>query len=190
MVGRSREALFALPDVGRLFATEDQYTDLLRRLDADGRVQGHDCRVSAADDSEERFRTMVQLVPDVISRVDEHGRLELVNRAVRQFGYQPAEQIGQPISRLLCPGESGRMAQAVAAAKGDDAPHPEPGEGAIGQALEMRVTANPAAPRGRATADCTAEDDAVVCEVNLSVCCTRPRAGCARSPSWPWTSPP
>jgi PAS domain S-box-containing protein len=124
--------------------------------------------------SEERFRSMVQLVPDVIFRVDENGVVELVNRAVRQFGYQPADLVGQHISRILCPGEAERLERAVVRARSPadassaDLDHPDatdPGANP-GQAIEVRIAPNGA--DGCGLDPVSGEDVAVVCEVNLA----------------------
>jgi PAS domain S-box-containing protein len=55
-------------------------------------------------ESEARHRSILAAAADTIMTIDEHGRIESVNPAVRSmFGYEPAEVIGQPVSVLMVP---------------------------------------------------------------------------------------
>lgn len=53
--------------------------------------------------SEERFRSLVAAVPDIVYRIDAEGSFLFVNDAVSYLGYEPSELIGQHFSVLLHP---------------------------------------------------------------------------------------
>ncbi len=56
--------------------------------------------------SEGRFRSFVQLVPDIIYRLDQGGSFTFVNNAVAQLGYRPDELLGQHFGVLMTPGQA------------------------------------------------------------------------------------
>ena len=51
--------------------------------------------------SEERFRILVQMIPDVVYRVDKQGKFTFINNAVQQLGYLPSELIGKHFSCIM-----------------------------------------------------------------------------------------
>ncbi|MBF0542666.1 MAG: PAS domain S-box protein, partial [Nitrospirae bacterium] len=51
--------------------------------------------------SEERFKFLVQSVPDIIYKIDPNGRFTFVNNAVRRLGYEPEELIGRHFSEII-----------------------------------------------------------------------------------------
>jgi PAS domain S-box-containing protein len=63
-------------------------------------------RTRALSESEERFRSVVQLVPDIIYRLDQKGRFMLLSESVHVLGYTPDELIGQHFSVLMLPDEA------------------------------------------------------------------------------------
>jgi PAS domain S-box-containing protein len=54
-------------------------------------------------ESETRYRTLVELIPDIIYRIKQDGTIDFISPAVRQLGYDPAELIGRPMADLLHP---------------------------------------------------------------------------------------
>lgn len=51
---------------------------------------------------EARHRAILETAPDTILTIDEHGRIESANPAVRRmFGYEPAEVVGREVTLLL-----------------------------------------------------------------------------------------
>ncbi len=58
---------------------------------------------SAMRGSEERFRTLVQAIPDIIYNIDPDGRFTFVNDSIRWYGYEPAELLGAHYSTILHP---------------------------------------------------------------------------------------
>lgn len=53
--------------------------------------------------SEERFCSLVQLIPDIVYRIDRNGRFTFVNNAIRRLGYTPEELIGRHFSEIVLP---------------------------------------------------------------------------------------
>lgn len=52
-------------------------------------------------DSEERFRTLVQAIPDIVYKIDADGHFLFVNNAVKKLGYNPEDLIGKHFSEIL-----------------------------------------------------------------------------------------
>jgi len=61
--------------------------------------------------SEERYRTTVTLLPDIVYRIDPEGRFVYVNDAVQSLGWKPDELIGQHFGVLLDPEDSNRSSR-------------------------------------------------------------------------------
>jgi PAS domain S-box-containing protein len=57
----------------------------------------------AIRESEERFRTLVDLAPDIIYRLNADGTIDFISPAVRQLGYEPEDLIGVSFETLLHP---------------------------------------------------------------------------------------
>lgn len=53
--------------------------------------------------SEERYRNLVQSIPDIIYQLDLAGRFIFISDAVRDMGFEPDELIGQHFSAILHP---------------------------------------------------------------------------------------
>jgi PAS domain S-box-containing protein len=56
-------------------------------------------------DSEEKFRTLVQGIPDIVYRLDDQGRFVFVSENIRELGYEPDSLIGSHYSIILHPEE-------------------------------------------------------------------------------------
>ena len=61
--------------------------------------------------SEERFRAMVTVIPDVVYRVGADGRFQYVNDAVRLLGWEPSDLLGQHFSVLIDPVDVDRVSR-------------------------------------------------------------------------------
>ncbi len=55
--------------------------------------------------SEQRFRSLVQTVPDIVYRLDPQGVFIYINEAVSRLGFTPAELIGCHFSTIIFPSE-------------------------------------------------------------------------------------
>ena len=53
--------------------------------------------------SEERFKTIVKTVPDILYRLDPDGNIVFVNEAVKSLGYSPKDLFGLHFSTLILP---------------------------------------------------------------------------------------
>lgn len=63
-------------------------------------------KVAALAASEERYRSLVMTVPDIVYRVDPDGRFTFLNDAVRLLGYRPEELIGEHFTKLIAPDDA------------------------------------------------------------------------------------
>ncbi len=54
-------------------------------------------------DSEERFRNLLEAIPDIVYRLDENGCFTYVNGAVRTLGFEPAGLLGKHFSLIIHP---------------------------------------------------------------------------------------
>ncbi|MCG6551202.1 MAG: PAS domain-containing sensor histidine kinase [Candidatus Magnetominusculus sp. LBB02] len=53
--------------------------------------------------SEEKYRILLETIPDIVYMIDKDGIFLIVNNAVRFFGYEPEELIGKHFSTLISP---------------------------------------------------------------------------------------
>ena len=62
-------------------------------------------KVDALAASEERFRSLVMTVPDIVYRIDSEGRFTFLNNAVTLLGYSPSELLGLHFSEIVHPAQ-------------------------------------------------------------------------------------
>ncbi len=62
-------------------------------------------KLEALAASEERFRSLVMTIPDIVYRIDPQGRFTFLNDAVQALGYEPGELIGRHFSDILLPAD-------------------------------------------------------------------------------------
>jgi PAS domain S-box-containing protein len=55
------------------------------------------------EEKEEKYRTLVQTIPDIIYKIDENGCFTFLNNSIRTLGYEPEEIIGKHFSMILHP---------------------------------------------------------------------------------------
>ncbi len=55
------------------------------------------------EESETRFRSLVETVPDIIYRIDENGHIVFINQSIRKLGYEPKDLVGRHFSELIAP---------------------------------------------------------------------------------------
>jgi len=58
---------------------------------------------SALATSEDRFRSLVLTIPDIVYRIDANGYFTFINNAICRLGYEKEELIGKHFSEILCP---------------------------------------------------------------------------------------
>jgi len=56
---------------------------------------------SALRESEEKYRTFVQTIPDIVYTIDEDGYFTFVSDCIEQLGYKPEELLGKHFSIIL-----------------------------------------------------------------------------------------
>ncbi len=53
------------------------------------------------EESEARFRSLVETAPDIIYRIDDEGLIVFMNQSVRKLGYEPDDLVGKHFSCLI-----------------------------------------------------------------------------------------
>ena len=61
--------------------------------------------------TEERYRELVQALPDIIYSLDGAGRFTYINDSVRRLGWEPVELIGKHFGTILDPAEVDRVSR-------------------------------------------------------------------------------
>ncbi|HDP81194.1 MAG TPA: PAS domain S-box protein [Spirochaetes bacterium] len=57
----------------------------------------------------EMYRKLMELIPDIVYRIDEEGRFTYVSKSVFRLGYEPEELVGRHFSVILHPEEAARV---------------------------------------------------------------------------------
>ncbi len=76
----------------------------LRELNEKLEERVYDLRVS-----ENRFRSLVKTIPDIVYRVDPQGRFTYINEAIQRLGYMPDDLIGEHFSKIILPADLQRV---------------------------------------------------------------------------------
>jgi PAS domain S-box-containing protein len=71
---------------------------LHKRLDSPSKLDGNE-----PAESQENYRSLIDLTPDIIYRLKEDGTILFISQAVQQLGYDPEELIGRPFEEIICP---------------------------------------------------------------------------------------
>jgi two-component system, chemotaxis family, CheB/CheR fusion protein len=101
-------------DITSRRAAEESLRSLAGQLEQ--RVVQLETANTALSESEERFRTLLELAPDAVIVADGSGVVVQVNRRTEElFGYRRDELLGQPVDRLLPPDLRERYAEQGAA---------------------------------------------------------------------------
>ncbi len=81
------------------------YTERMQRVNIalQREIQERKDTEMALRESEERYRSLVELTPDIIYRLNEDGTIAFISAAIGQLGYTPEELIGQPFETLVHP---------------------------------------------------------------------------------------
>jgi PAS domain S-box-containing protein len=86
---------------------EDRTTEL-NKANAQLEINLHDLQIS-----EEKFRSLVMTIPDIIYRVDPEGRFTFINDAIKRLGYEPEELAGKHFSEIILPSDVERVSRSV-----------------------------------------------------------------------------
>ena len=108
-------------------------SDYLPKKGLDGKTLAHSIRNSiqvgsfekkvpavenALAESEKSYRTIVETVSDVIFRLGPDQKIEFINPAIRFFGYEPSELVGQSIEKFVDMGSTDKETIAKIATQG------------------------------------------------------------------------
>ncbi len=74
-------------------------------------------KIQALAASEDRYRSLVMTVPDVIYRIDRGGRFTFLNDAINNLGYSPSQLIGRHFSEIMHPDYVTEASREMALAK-------------------------------------------------------------------------
>jgi PAS domain S-box-containing protein len=64
-----------------------------------------DLKLTELQVSEERFSILVQMIPDIVYRIDANGRFTFINDAVKRLGFQPEALIGKHFGEIILPAD-------------------------------------------------------------------------------------
>ena len=59
----------------------------------------------------EKYKTLVDAIPDIIFELDEEGKFAFISDAVREAGYGPAQLLGKHFSTILHPDEASQVSR-------------------------------------------------------------------------------
>jgi PAS domain S-box-containing protein len=62
---------------------------------------------------EQRYKTLVEIIPDIVYRLDIHGKITFINTYIKTLGYQPRELVGEHFSRILHPEDIEKVSRVV-----------------------------------------------------------------------------
>jgi len=134
--------------------------------------------------SEERFRSLVLTIPDIVYRIDSEGRFVFINDAVRQLGYESKELIGKHFSEIIYPPDIDQVSREKVLKKykaGQQATPPKLFDerrtgNRITQGLEVRIKTKEGKCMRSGMID-SVDSAAIVVEVNSSgVYCLNPQS--------------
>ncbi len=81
----------------RTLELEEKNVELVKEITERNRAE------KAIRESEERYRILVDLTPDIIYRIKEDKTIDFISSAIRQLGYNPEELIGTPFEEIVHP---------------------------------------------------------------------------------------
>ncbi|MBI5427664.1 MAG: PAS domain S-box protein [Nitrospinae bacterium] len=61
------------------------------------------------EESEKRYRTIVETVSDIIFQLDPEQKITFINSAIRELGYEPENALGKSVEEFLCPEDRGKV---------------------------------------------------------------------------------
>ena len=67
--------------------------------------QEMDLNLTKLQELEERFSVLMQMIPDIVYRIDAEGRFIFVNDAVQRLGFHPENLIGKHFSTIILPAD-------------------------------------------------------------------------------------
>lgn len=79
--------------------------------DFESRLKELNTLLENLQNSEDRFGMLVQMIPDIIYRIDDKGRFTFLNNAVMQLGYLPGELIGKHFSVIISAAEVDKVSR-------------------------------------------------------------------------------
>ncbi len=63
--------------------------------------------------SEEKYRTLVEAMPEIVYKINENGYFTFLNSSIRSLGYEPNELIGKHFSTILHPDDANNFSRSI-----------------------------------------------------------------------------
>ena len=124
-----RSIRYALQHAGMLDALARERANLARRVEertrelalTNDRLQDVNARLEHTVDSltasEERFRSLVQTIPDVVYKIDVDGCFTFLNDAIQRYGYHQVDLLGKHFSEVMYADDVQQVSRREVAAK-------------------------------------------------------------------------
>lgn len=87
----------------RTFELEEKNRELLKEISRRKNAE------KAIAESEEHYRTLVELTPGITYRIKADGIIDFISSGISQLGYEPEELIGTPLADILHPDDRERV---------------------------------------------------------------------------------
>jgi PAS domain S-box-containing protein len=62
---------------------------------------------------EQRYKTLVEIIPDIVYRLDIYGKITFINNYIKMLGYQPEDLVGKHFSCILHPDDVEKVSRVV-----------------------------------------------------------------------------
>jgi PAS domain S-box-containing protein len=62
---------------------------------------------------EQRYKTLAEIIPDIVYRLDTHGKITFINNFIKTLGYQPEDLVGKHFSCILHPDDVEKVSRVV-----------------------------------------------------------------------------
>jgi PAS domain S-box-containing protein len=67
----------------------------------------------APSNNEQRYQTLVEIIPDIVYRLDPHGNITFINSCITMLGYEQSELVGRHFSTILHPDDVEKVSRVV-----------------------------------------------------------------------------
>ena len=62
---------------------------------------------------ERRYRALIEIIPDIVYRLDLHGNFTYINGCIKRLGYEPADLLGKHFSSIIHPADITAVSRSV-----------------------------------------------------------------------------
>ena len=98
-------------EINRRLAYEEALTAAeARQIELNGRLRG---KLDELSLSEERFKSLVMTIPDIVYRIDRDGCFTYINQAIERLGYTVENLLGKHFSTIIVPADIEHISRRV-----------------------------------------------------------------------------